>query len=204
MRSNVTLDVLMPSTRQGILAATLLQPGKWWYLSEMADHIGTRVSSLQREIEALVQAGILDRRIDGRRTYVKANDNSPIFTELRGLMEKTAGIIPLLAKEIARFNNKIKWAFVYGSVARGEEDAASDVDVMLVGKVSTMDIVPVFRRIEKVVGRPINETIFSEKDFIDSLKKKSHFLRTVVGGNRIMLKGSEDELDAVARNAQSA
>jgi len=194
----------MPPTRQGVLAATLLQPGKWWYLSEIADHIGTRVSSLQREIEALVQAGILERRVDGRRTYVKANENSPLFTELHGLMEKTSGIVPLLIEETTRLKNKIKWAFVYGSIARGEADTASDVDVMLIGKVSTMEIVPAFRRVEKVIGRPINETIFSERDFLDSLKKKNHFLRTVLRSDKIMLKGSEDELDAVARNAQSA
>ena len=204
MRNNGLLDALMPPTRQGVLAATLLQPGKWWYLSEIADHIGTRVSSLQREVEALVQAGILERRVDGRRTYVKANENSPIFPELHGLMEKTSGIIPLLSQEIAGLKNKIKWAFVYGSLARGEAGAASDVDVMLIGGVRTMDILPVFRRVEKAVGRPINETIFNERDFKDSLKKKNHFLRTVLRGNKIMLKGSEDELDAVARDAQSA
>ena len=204
MRSNGSLNALMPATRQAILAATLLQSGKWWYLSELAGHIGTGVSSLQREIEALSKAGILDRRVDGRRTYVKANDTSPVFPELRGLMEKTTGVIPLLTKEIARFKNKIKWAFVYGSVARGEENAASDVDVMLIGDVSTMETVPVFRRIEKLVGRPINATIFSERDFRDSLKKKNHFLQTVMRGNKITLKGSEDELDPVARHAQSA
>jgi predicted nucleotidyltransferase len=204
MRSNGLLDALMPPTRQGVLVATLLLPGKWWYLSELAGHLGTGASSLQREIEALVRAGILERRVDGRRSYVKVNENSPTFPELHGLMEKTAGIIPLLTKEIVRFNNKIKWSFVYGSMARGEEDAASDVDVMLIGEVSTMEIVPAFRRVENVIGRPINETIFSERDFRDSLKKKNHFLRTVLRSDKIMLKGSEDELDTVARNAQSA
>ncbi len=139
-----------------------------------------------------------------RRTYVKANEHSPVFPELRGLMEKTTGVFPLLTEEIARFKNKIKWALVYGSVARGEEDAASDVDVMLIGDMSTMEMVPVFRRIEKIVGRPVNETIFSENDFRDSLKKKNHFLNTIMRGDKIMLKGSENELDAVARNAQSA
>ncbi len=184
MRSNGLLDALMPPVRQRVLATTFLQPGKWWYISEIAVHIGTRVSSLQREVEALVQAGILERRVDGRRTYVKANENSPIFPELRGLMEKTSGIIPLLRQEIAKLKTKIKWAFVYGSLARGETDAASDVDVMLIGPVSTMDIVPVFRRVEKAVGRPINETIFNERDFRDSLKKRNHFLRTVLRGWR--------------------
>lgn len=203
MRKDAFLDALMPPTRQGILAATFLQSGKWWYMSELASHIGTRVSSLQREIEALVRAGILDKRVDGRRTYVKANENSPIFPELRGLMEKTSGLIPLLTEAAARFKGKVKWAFVYGSIALGKESAASDVDVMLVGDVSTMDIVPVFRRVEKVVGRRINETIFSERDFMDSLNK-NHFLRNVMRGNKIVLKGSMDELAAVARLPESA
>ena len=94
--------------------------------------------------------------------------------------------------------DKVKWAFVYGSVPQGKEDSASDVDIMLIGDVTTMEIVPVFRRIEKMVCRPINETIFLEKDFRDAFRIRNRFLRTVMGNNKIMLKGSGDGLDAVA------
>jgi DNA-binding transcriptional ArsR family regulator len=96
MRNSATLGALFPKTRQGLLAATLTQPEKWWFLSELADFLGTSPSSLQRELSALVGAGILEQRREGTRVYVKAQKRSPIYRELRGIVEKTAGIIPTI------------------------------------------------------------------------------------------------------------
>ena len=59
MRNSSVLTALFPQVRQGVLAATLTQPEKWWYLSELADRLGTTPSSLQRELSALVASGIL-------------------------------------------------------------------------------------------------------------------------------------------------
>ena len=89
MRSTSVLDSLFPKVRQGILAATLTAPDKWWYLSELAGFIRTRPSSLQRELRTLVQSGILEQRRDGRRVYFKAETRSPVFSDLRGVLEKT-------------------------------------------------------------------------------------------------------------------
>jgi hypothetical protein len=92
MRKNApALDSLFPGVRQGVLAATLTRPGKWWYLSELAEFLHTRPSSLQRELTGLKRSGILQRRKDGRRTYFKAETRSPIFRELRSIFEKTVG-----------------------------------------------------------------------------------------------------------------
>jgi DNA-binding IclR family transcriptional regulator len=91
MRNSVpALDSLIPGVRQGVLAATLTRPDKWWYLSELAEFLHTRPSSLQRELGSLVRSGILQQRKDGRRIYFKAETRSPIFRELRSLFEKTA------------------------------------------------------------------------------------------------------------------
>ena len=79
MRTTSALDTLFP----GVLTATLTRPEKWWYLSELANFLHTRPSSLQRELAALVQGGILEQRRDGRRTYFKAETRSPIFRDLR-------------------------------------------------------------------------------------------------------------------------
>jgi hypothetical protein len=98
----------------------------------------------------------------------------------------------------------LKVAFVYESVARREEAAASDVDVMFIDNPSTMDISPKFRGVEKAVGRQINPTVFSLDGFTRSLTEKNHFLRTVMRNKKIMLVGTEDELEAIAREAQSS
>ena len=92
MRTIGTLDALFPTIRAGVLSATLLQPEHWWFMTELARHLETTPSSLQRELESLVSVGLLLRRQDGRRTYFKANADSPLFRDLHGLLDKTSGL----------------------------------------------------------------------------------------------------------------
>lgn len=202
MRKDSTLAALLSSTRQGILTSLFLRPEKEWYLSELAASLGTGPSSLQREIDALVQVGILAKRVDGRRSYVKANEGSPVFPELRGLIEKTSGIVPMLREAIKRTKG-LKISFIYGSLARGEEGAESDVDVMLLGNVSTMELSPKLRAVEVAVGRQINPTVFSLDEFSRKVAEKNHFLRTVLGNKKTMLVGTQDELEELARRAEN-
>src|SRR6266851_10303001 len=113
MRTSIALDTLFPGVRQGILSATLTRPEKWWYLSELADFLHTRPSSLQRELAALVQSGILEQRRDGRRIYFKAETRSPIFRDLRSIFEKTVGFVPTLQTLLRSFGDRIACAFIY-------------------------------------------------------------------------------------------
>jgi len=127
MRTSPILTALFPAVRQEILAATLLAPERSWYLSELAANLGTSPSSLQRELEALAKSGILRRWQEGRRIYFRAETASSVFAALRDLFSKTAGVVPLLQDELGAFGPKITWAAIYGSIARGEERAQSDV-----------------------------------------------------------------------------
>jgi predicted nucleotidyltransferase len=122
---------LFPTVRGDVLAATLTQPDKWWYLSELAQFLGTSLSSLQRDLKALVDGGILEARREGTRAYFKADTGSPVFPELRGLIDKTAGVVPTLRTVLRPFERRIACAFVYGSVARREEHARSDIDLLV-------------------------------------------------------------------------
>jgi predicted transcriptional regulator len=133
MRTNGLLDKIFPTVRAGVFSATLLQPDHWWFMTELARHMEVTPSSLQRELESLVASGFLLRRQDGRRVYFKANTESPLFPELKGLVEKSAGIIPKLKAAIEKFGGRIELALMYGSIARGQEHARSDIDLMIVG-----------------------------------------------------------------------
>ncbi|MGH2360609.1 MAG: hypothetical protein ACRDGM_08725, partial [bacterium] len=153
MRKTSALEALFPKVRRGVLAATLTRPDKWWYLSELAEFLRTTPSSLQRELKALVASGILQQRREGTRIYFKAETRSPLFHELRGLLEKTAGLVPALQQVLQPFQARIDCAFVYGSVARREEHALSDVDLMVIGKVGLADLSPALRKAETRLGR---------------------------------------------------
>ena len=192
------LDSLFPGVRQEVLAATLTRPEKWWYLSELAKFLHTRPSSLQRELSSLADSGILQRRKDGRRTYFKAEMQSPIFRELRSIFEKTAGLVPTLRVALRPFANKIVCAFVYGSIARREEHATSDVDLMVVGNVGVGDLAPSLRKAEKRLGREVNVTNYSVDEFRKKVAEGEHFLTTVLKGSLQFVKGEQRDLDAVA------
>ena len=198
MRNSGTLDALFPTVRAGVLSATLLQPDHWWFMTELARDLEVTPSSLQRELESLVASGFLLRREDGRRTYFKANTDSPLFPELRGLVEKTTGIIPELRAAIEQFGGRIELALLYGSIARGQEHAGSDIDLMLVGTLQQIDLLPVLRKLESRFRREINVTLFSPEEFHRKLASTDHFLSSVMKTKTIPLKGSLNELEETA------
>ena len=199
MRKNApALDSLFPSVRQGVLAATLTRPDKWWYLSELAEFLHTRPSSLQRELRSLEQGGILELRKDGRRTYFKPETQSPIFRELRSIFEKTVGLIPSLRVALGPLAHKVACAFVYGSIARREEHATSDVDLMVIGSLGLADLAPSLRKVEKRLGREVNVTNYSVDEFRKKVAENDHFLTTVLKGSLQFVKGGQRDLDAIA------
>ena len=121
-----------------------------------------------------------------------------MFADLQGLLEKTAGLVPVLSKEIESFGARIKFAFLYGSTARSEESSESDVDLMIVGDVGLADLVPSLRRAEQRFGRPVNPTVYSSKEFKAKAKNHDHFLATVLRGAKEFVKGNDGELATVA------
>ena len=106
------LDVLVSKTKQQILAATLLQPERSWYLLELSRHLGLRPSSLQRELKQLTESGVLKRRQSGNRVYFQADTACPVFPELAQILFKTVGVVEALQKALEPVQNQIDVAFI--------------------------------------------------------------------------------------------
>jgi predicted nucleotidyltransferase len=168
-------------------------------VSELASHLGTSPSSLQRELDSLPQSGILERKQDGRRIYYKARVDSPMSNPLRELLSKTIGIIPVLQSELERYRGRIRWGAIYGSVARDEEARESDIDLLLVGDVAAAGLLPALRRIERRFGREVSLTRYSEKEFRDKIRRGDHFLKPLTKGKAVTVTGSLDELEKTSR-----
>jgi len=198
MRKVRALDVLLPRTRQGILAATLVQPEKAWYASELARRMGVPPSSLQRELQDLAQAGILRTHRQGRMAYYQANTNSPLFPDLRGLMLKTVGFVDVLADAIRPLVPKMRAAFVYGSIAGGREQADSDIDLMVIGALSPAELALPLRRAGELLGREINPTVYTQAEFGKKRANKDPFLVRVLHKPKLFVVGNNDELEKAA------
>ena len=197
MRTSPILEALFPEVRAKVLAVTFGQPDREWYVTELARALETQPSSLQRELEALSKAGILEQRRDGRRVYLKPDRNSPVFADLKRLMEKTAGLIPVLHGELEPLDGSVRFAFLYGSVARSEETSASDIDLMVIGTAGLSDLIPALRNSERVLGRPVNPSVYSVEEFQQKARDQNHFLMAVLRGSKQFVKGDEHDLEAL-------
>ena len=196
MRKKNVLDALFPKTRQAVLAATLMDPAREWYLSDLARHVGVSPSSLQRELASLVDAEILRRRVDGNRVYFRAETDNSVFGDLRGLLLRTAGLKDVLAGCLAGFRDRIDVAFVYGSVAREDERASSDVNLMIIGTVGLSELAPALKDAEDRLLRPVNPSVYTAGEAARKLRAGHHFLGTVMGGVKLFIVGGEDDLAA--------
>jgi predicted nucleotidyltransferase len=203
-KAPAALKALFPTVRGEVLAATLTQPNKWWYLSELAQFLGTRPSSLQRDLRALVDGGVLQQRREGARAYFKADTRSPFFSDLHGVVEKTAGLLPSVQRLLEPFDTGIDVAFVYGSIARGEERATSDVDLLVIGSVGLAELAPLLRDVEKQLGREVNATCYSLSEFKKKAVGGDHFLSEVLRSPKQFVKGDQRNMDEVVGKPRSS
>jgi DNA-binding transcriptional ArsR family regulator len=194
MRKTGTLDALLPKTRQGILAATLMQPEKAWYASELARRMGVPASSLQRELQDLSDAGILKTYRQGRMAYYQADTDSPVFADLRSLLLKTSGLVDVLAQALKPLAPKLRVVFVYGSMASGTERSDSDIDLIIVGQVLPKDLALPLRRASELLGRNINPTVYTSAEFDEKQAARDHFLTHVLDKPRLSVLGNSNEL----------
>ena len=198
MRKSSPIDPLINKTTQGLLAATVLQPDRWWYLSDLAKHLRRRPSSLQSPLAALQSAGILSRRKEGNRVYFQANPDCPFLLELQGLMAKTVGLVEVLREVLVPLKDRLEVAFVHGSVAKSSEVAASDIDVIAIGSLGLADLSPVLEKAEARLGRPVNANVYPPREFAKKLAAKNHFLCSVLDKEKLFVVGEANDLERIA------
>jgi predicted nucleotidyltransferase len=191
---------LFGATRQAVLSLFFSHADQRYYQRQVIRMLGLGSGAVQRDLEHLTSAGVLTRIVDGRQTYYQANPKSPIFSELRGLIRKTFGIVQILRSGLETIRPQIRIAFVYGSVAKGSETSASDVDLMIVGDdVSLEMVVSALVDTQAELGRELNPSVYSTEDFCRKLAHGHHFLKTVLQGPKLFIIGDESELEGLAK-----
>jgi predicted nucleotidyltransferase len=190
-------DALFSRTQQRVLGLLFGQPGRSFYANELIQLASAGSGGVQREIARLVQSGLVTVRAVGNQKHYQADANSPLFDELRGIVTKTVGTTDPLRDALRPLASQIRAAFVYGSVAKREDVAASDIDVMLIS--DSLTYADVFSALEKTsvrLGRPVNPTILSAKDLARRRKGDNAFVKRVLAQPKIWLIGEEGDLGA--------
>ena len=185
------VDALFGKTRKAVISKLFTHPEQSWHLRELARVAGVSPTMLSKEIDSLAASGIVIDSKDGNRRLIQANDQCPIFDELRGIARKTAGLADVIHQALLPLQN-IDFAFIFGSVARGEERAGSDIDVCIVGSVATASVFDALSATETALGRPVNPIVYTESELNEKAVNGNHFVAKMIGSKLIFVIGNAD------------
>jgi predicted nucleotidyltransferase len=170
-------------------------PGQSYYTNEIIGWVDAGSGGVQRELARLEAAGLLTVTRVGRQKHYQANEATPIFTELRGIVRKTSGLAGVLGTALSPLEGGIRAAFVFGSVAKGADTAASDVDLMVISDDLTYaDLFIVLEAGSAQLGRSVNPTIYTSPEFTRRFQNRNPFLMKVLEQPKIWVIGGEDDL----------
>jgi predicted nucleotidyltransferase len=182
---------LFGKSRGRLLAWLYARPDERFYLRQLVALTGVAQGAVQREVQLLTAAGLLTRHVEGRQVYYEANRASPIFSDLQRILLKTFGAADVIRRALAAIGDAIEVAFIYGSVARGTAGAGSDIDLLVIGRVSFSQLVTTLAPAQRELGREINPAVYPRE-------AGHHFLSSLLRDPKIFIVGTEHDLGRLA------
>lgn len=190
--SNIA-DALFPKVRQRVLAVLLGAPDRSFYTNEVIGLAQSGAGAVQRELADLTAAGLLTAHKQGNQKHYQANTASPVFAELRGLVLKTMGLADVLRTALAPLATQIEQAFVFGSIAKQQDTARSDVDLLVVSaQLSYGEVLAALETASQTLGRTINPALYTPADFRARRLRDNAFIQRVMKQPKIWLIGKEE------------
>jgi len=188
-------EALFTKTQRQVLGLLYGNPARSYYSKEIVRLAGVGSGTVLRELEKLAKAGLLTIEKIGNQKHFRANPKSPIFAELCGIVVKTFGVADVLCSALEKCRGEIVTAFIYGSIARGTDQAGSDIDLMIVtDELGYADVMTAVAEAESRLGRTVNPTIYGVAEFGNKLANDRSFVSRVVEQPKIFLIGSIDDL----------
>jgi predicted nucleotidyltransferase len=183
-------EALFTTTQQKVLGLLFGKPDRSFYANEIVRWAQVGKGSLMRELDRLQRAGVLTMSRQGNQTHYQANPDCPIYTELMGITRKTFGIAQPLRDALQAFADQLDWAFVYGSIAKDQANASSDIDLMLIGKgLHYSEVMERLLPLEEQLSRTFNPTLYTPEDWAAKIKAENSFVVRVAQQDKINLMG---------------
>lgn len=184
--------------RRRLLAYYFTNPTARHHLRDVAARLSVDASNLSKELGRLEREGLFRSEVSGRQKYFQLNREYPLFNELRNIVAKTIGAVPLVAQSLNKIEG-IEEAYLYGSFARNQQDATSDIDVLLIGSPHAEALAEAVRQLEKRLGREVSYTVLTRREFALRRKRKDAFLESVWHNKRVTLIGPNEKAQTPRR-----
>ena len=197
MKTNRLAELLSSRARAEIFRLLFGGRGEELHVREIERRSGLNNSTLRQELRKLVRLNLVQSRRDSNRVYYRAKVENPLYPEIRNLVLKTSGLSDVLKSALR--DKRIHVAFVFGSIASGEEKAGSDVDLMVIGQLGLRDLSRLLSGLEEKIGREVNPHVLREEEFRKRIRAKEHFVSRIMETPKIFIVGSRRELEAMGR-----
>jgi len=188
------IEFMFSPYRRQLLASLLLHPDEQFHVRELERMTGISAGSLHRELKAMAESGLLLREKIGNQVFYRADTQCTIYEELAAIFRKTLGLASLLHNALSGLAGKIQVAFVFGSMASGQQKAGSDIDVCVLGDVSLMAVVKALSSVQQTLRREINPVVMKANKFAEQSARQDRFVTRVLSEPKVFITGSEDEL----------
>ena len=192
--SSLLSSLLFGTYRGRVLGLLLLHPDQTYHVREIARLTATSAGTLNRELDKLAQAGLLVREKIGNQLRYAANRQCPVFEELASILRKTSGLADVVRDALLPLDSELDCVLIFGSVARGEEHAGSDVDVLLIGRIGFGDAVRALHPIQENLHREINPVVMSIDEWRRKLSANDGFACDIMAKEKLFLKGEANVL----------
>ena len=190
-------DALFSTVQQRVLGLLFGHPERSFYISELIQLVGAGSGAVQREIARLEQSGLVTMHRSGAQKHYRANRNSPLFAELRSIARKTVGLAEPLRAALEPLKPQIAASFVYGSVAKRRDTAASDIDLMVLSDTLTYaEVFKVLNPLSTSLGRNVNPSVYSRSEWVKRVKAGNAFASRVLAQPKLWIIGTEHDLPA--------
>ncbi|MGE6888207.1 nucleotidyltransferase domain-containing protein, partial [Serratia bockelmannii] len=187
------LELLFSEYRRKVLSLLFIEAGQAFHVREIARRTATQAGTLHKELSRLAEGGILLRQRQGNQICYQANADCLIFPELAAIFRKTCGPAARLRQVLTGFGEDIERAFIFGSVASGKATAASDIDVLIVGKLSFTDVIQAVYPLQATLGREINPKLYSPEEWRAALAENSAFIQDIMQKPQLWIAGDKDD-----------
>lgn len=198
------LDLLFGTYRQRALAQLLLHPENTYHVRELARLTGTTPGTLHKELARLAEVGLLLREKQGNQVRYQANRACPVFPELAGLFRKTCGLVDVVAEALRCLHPVPELALIFGSLARGDENAGSDVDLLLIGECSFGAAVKALHPAQETLQREINPVLYTATEFARRIGHKESFVLNILANPTLFVIGTPHDLGKFAGDSSLA
>jgi predicted nucleotidyltransferase len=186
---------LRSKARQRLLAYYFTNPAARHHLRDLATRLSVDPSNLSRELRRLERDGLFRSEVSGRQKYFRLNREYPLFREVRSIVAKTIGAAPLMAQTLKTLA-RIEEAYLFGSFARNRQDASSDIDLLVIGTPPGETLAEAMRKLERRLGREVNYTVLSRREFESRRARKDAFLENVWHNKRVSLIAPHEKTHA--------